>query len=777
MIRYISTAGNDSNSGASDALAWATVDRVNTALTSGEIRQGDVVLFRRGDTFYGKINTAAAQFAQAGDYCTFGAYGGHKLPPIISGYKLLNTAGGWLQHAAGVWKLDLTNLASFTGYQNITPSTGGSVPDGTNIGHLLVDGLLYGGRKFGADDATAIAALSQPWDFYCDNTQWLYVKASANPTTLAVNIKAATDGTGFVLGTSIRVTGLRMEGSGGHHFAGIAKHVRMTGCSGGPAGGSYLRSFGDGVTRYGNGVELSIGSDDFDGTFNEFLEDIFDVGFTMQGAKSAGRIGWTNCYWRHNRHQRNSQNIEFWSTGTPEAGSGAVNCAVQKNDFGTTLNRWTTFGWRPGGTAGSRHNMFHSWDLGASAFSIEDNSFFGQPAGGSFHYFEVPATGVVVNNNRVFLPAGAKLSGHAGEAGTPATTYTVEQAAAWSAVTGSEANTQFFILPTDPTSPLSAIGQLSSEVVRSAGRNLDLHRGVSTLAASLRADLAATQDAAQKQKVYQTLASNGGNQYAKIATLTMNGSSDKTVATFLVTEAGDSSVAGGSAIVRVGLFAGVANNIRLAVSVAELAPFNRAGAAQGAGPWFKAESFLSRLAGTDNNFAHTMELHFKLSDSFQGIQFVPLTEFRTAGTVRYWDQQPLTGSVPADYSTGGPTVIRTYRSYSPVVTATDIAYAATITPQATDAEIFNIGTLTGNLTVNAPTALSTTAIYDGQRMTFRLTQDATGGRTITWNAAYAFGTDVTAAMIPTAAGAKCEISFRWNAADAKWRAVSIARGF
>lgn len=780
MIRYVSTAGSDSNSGASESSPWATVDRVNTAVASGEVRQGDVVLFRKGDTFYGKLNLAAhvTNFTQTGDYCTFGAYGVHKKPPVISGYKLLNVAGGWTLHSPGVWKLDLTNVASFTGYQNITPSVGGSVPDGTNIGHLLVGGLVYGGRKFGASDDLAIASLSQQWDFYCDNLQWLYVKSSDNPTTLSPSIKAATDGTGVWLGNSLRITGIRVEGSGGHHFAGIAKHVRLQGCSGGVAGGSYLKSFGDGVTRYGNGVELSIGSDDFVGTFNEFLEDIFDVGFTLQGPKSAGRIGWTNCYWRNNRHQRNSQNIEFWATGEPEAGSGVVNCAVQKNDFGTTSNRFVLNGWRPGGTAGSRHVLFHGWDLGASDFSIEDNTFYGLPSGGgAFHYMEHPPTGVSLDNNRVFLPAGAKLSGHAGESASPVASYTVEQSAAWAAIAGTELNSQFFILPADPTNPFDALDQVSADVVREAGRNLDMQRGVSSFVADVERDIATLRDSSQKQKNYQTLPSSTGTQYSRIASLTMNGSIDKTVATFLVSEAGDSSNAGGSAIVRVGLFSGGVNNVRIFVAVTELTPFNRAGASQGAGPWFKAENFVARLVSTDNNYAHEIAIHFKLTDVFQAIQFVPLTEYKVAGSVRYWDQSTLTSSMPADYSTGAPTVIKTYRFYSAITTATDIPYATPLSPPVTEAEVFNIGTLTGNLVVNAPSAVSTTPIYDGQRLVFRLTQDATGGRTVTWNAVYAFGTDVTAAMVPTTAGAKCEIAFRYNAADAKWRAVSIARGF
>jgi hypothetical protein len=44
-------------------------------------------------------------------------------------------------------------------------------------------------------------------------------------------------------------------------------------------------------------------------------------------------------------------------------------------------------------------------------------------------------------------------------------------------------------------------------------------------------------------------------------------------------------------------------------------------------------------------------------------------------------------------------------------------------------------TLTNNTTMNAPSNPT-----DGQKITFELTQDATGGRTVTWNSVFDFGT-------------------------------------
>ena len=111
-------------------------------------------------------------------------------------------------------------------------------------------------------------------------------------------------------------------------------------------------------------------------------------------------------------------------------------------------------------------------------------------------------------------------------------------------------------------------------------------------------------------------------------------------------------------------------------------------------------------------------------------------------------------------------------SRSTGVRVTTVAYAASITPNASTTDVLNIGTLTGALTLNAPSGTPS----DGQTLRIRFVQDGTG-RAITFNAAYVFGTDVTSALVPTTASAKFEMLFSWNATDSTWRALAIARGF
>jgi hypothetical protein len=100
-----------------------------------------------------------------------------------------------------------------------------------------------------------------------------------------------------------------------------------------------------------------------------------------------------------------------------------------------------------------------------------------------------------------------------------------------------------------------------------------------------------------------------------------------------------------------------------------------------------------------------------------------------------------------------------------------VAYAASITPDLTAGNIFEVGTLTGPITINAPTGTLT----DGKRIVFRLNQDAIGGRAATWNAVFKFGIDLTAPDFSTTPNAENRMVFQYRTANSKWEAVGLAR--
>lgn len=113
-------------------------------------------------------------------------------------------------------------------------------------------------------------------------------------------------------------------------------------------------------------------------------------------------------------------------------------------------------------------------------------------------------------------------------------------------------------------------------------------------------------------------------------------------------------------------------------------------------------------------------------------------------------------------------------SYTPTYKITTVSYNANITPVGDyHLNILNIGTQTGNITFAAPSG----TVVDGNQLVIRFVINGTGGYTLTWNSAFAFGTDITAAMLPTTANAKFEIKFIYDSTSSKWRAVALVRGF
>lgn len=105
-----------------------------------------------------------------------------------------------------------------------------------------------------------------------------------------------------------------------------------------------------------------------------------------------------------------------------------------------------------------------------------------------------------------------------------------------------------------------------------------------------------------------------------------------------------------------------------------------------------------------------------------------------------------------------------------------IAFSATITPNANTTDVVNIGQLTGAMTVLTPSG----SPVDGQILRLRVIIDAST-RVLTLDTGgagkFAFGTDITAAMIPSAGTSKFEIVTMWNTADSRWRVTGIVRGF
>ena len=113
------------------------------------------------------------------------------------------------------------------------------------------------------------------------------------------------------------------------------------------------------------------------------------------------------------------------------------------------------------------------------------------------------------------------------------------------------------------------------------------------------------------------------------------------------------------------------------------------------------------------------------------------------------------------------TIAGTGRIAPSVVFLTD---GATIAVDASLGNDFRV-TLGGNRTISNPVNPA-----DGQMIVFELTQDATGGRTVTWGSAFAFGASGQPSL-STAASKTDQVGFKYNAAKVSWLYSGSTLGF
>ncbi len=103
---------------------------------------------------------------------------------------------------------------------------------------------------------------------------------------------------------------------------------------------------------------------------------------------------------------------------------------------------------------------------------------------------------------------------------------------------------------------------------------------------------------------------------------------------------------------------------------------------------------------------------------------------------------------------------------------TSIVYNSVITANATTTDIVAVGTLTNNVTLAAPSGTP----YDGQVLRYRITQDATGGRTVTVDNVFKRPSGVTLTW-STGANKRDLFAAVWNATSSTWDVLSLITGY
>jgi hypothetical protein len=158
------------------------------------------------------------------------------------------------------------------------------------------------------------------------------------------------------------------------------------------------------------------------------------------------------------------------------------------------------------------------------------------------------------------------------------------------------------------------------------------------------------------------------------------------------------------------------------------------------------------------------------------------TELYVSGQLSLGGPLVLVGSSDIDFSVANSVTVPDLYTLNISVAGTVIASGAVcggvvaLTDGATintDAHLGNTFTVTlgGNRTMAAPTNVAT-----GQKIVYRIKQDGTGSRTLTWNAAFRFAGG-TAPTLTTTAAKTDYIGFIYNAADSKWDCVAERLNF
>ena len=432
---YVAATGSDTNAGTL-AAPWKTVNRVNTGCSNGSLKLKDNVYFKRGDTFYGKLRTpgayglggvAALDPAGVG-WLHIGAYGDDPNLPILSGYKILNTAAGWVQHDANTWKLDGSAANVGVTYTGCSAASEYIEPD---VGFLKVDGVIKGFKR------ATLAELVNQWDFYSTGTT-VYVRSTAKPTTLAADIRGSYDLDGIYLTAGVEIVDLIVEGYGACAVYAPRATIgggrgRVVGCELRELGGSYMDNstvrYGNGITVWGNGKDLHFEKN--------VVHDVYDAAYSIQGS---GTTPFTNIMWRRNLTYRCCQAEEYaYFSGT---GPGFVNCRAEYN---TNLFAGYGFGGDTRADSQSRVGLqSYQWGDDGSNYTadiVSRRNVYYDCRNAYAQHARVPL-GLQTDFNHILLRAGTQI-----QQGIP--DWKIENPAPWLAYSGREQHSKFVPLAAD----------------------------------------------------------------------------------------------------------------------------------------------------------------------------------------------------------------------------------------------------------------------------------------------------------------------------------------
>ena len=350
---YVSTSGNDSNNGLSASRPIKTISKVNSL----NLKSGDVVLFKRGDTFRrDKIDGAAMIPAKPG--VTYSSYGvGEK--PILNG----SPYNGAVE---GTW--------STTSKSNVYVY---SKTFGAEVGGIFLNGTHKSAFKRINSSANPFkwTDLNTDQDFFQQDGKVYFYSSAGNPSSRYTSMEFNVYGHIFEGSDNVNIDNLCLRHTGSHGINTWATAgMKITNCEIGLIGGAYWLNSPEGdPTRYGNGVQL-YGSCGYFLVENCWVYECFDTGLTHQLSKSQTMACvMENVTYRGNLIENCTWSLEWFLYPIDGVDRMMRNILIEKN-----ICRMAGYGWgqdRMATDDPARHIMTWKASNPAENFIIRNNIF------------------------------------------------------------------------------------------------------------------------------------------------------------------------------------------------------------------------------------------------------------------------------------------------------------------------------------------------------------------------------------------------------------------
>ncbi len=335
---HVSNQGSDQNDGLSPEKAWSTLARVNAA----PLQSGDRVLFRRNDVWRGQLIPRSGNEHGA---ITYSAYG-EGAKPLFLGSVAKNNTADWTSAGPGFWI----------------------------AGDLKAD---VGNIIFGNETSCGVkkwyeAELKQDGDYWYDESHHaVKLRMAENPAKRYSRIECAID-VHIINETNccfVTYENLAMKYGAAHGIGGgNTHHIIVRDCDIGFIGGGVLKGYGNGMVRFGNGIEFWAAAHD-NLVERCRLWEIYDAALTNQS--TGPNTPHTNITYRNNVIWNSEYSFEYWNR--PEV-SETNNVYFLNN---TCVN--AGFGWghaqRP--DPSGRHLCFYNSPARAKNIVICNNIFDG----------------------------------------------------------------------------------------------------------------------------------------------------------------------------------------------------------------------------------------------------------------------------------------------------------------------------------------------------------------------------------------------------------------